>query len=272
MATQFAESGTHIPGEAAPADMDQGGGAVDYEAEARKMGWSPPEEFKGDPKHQLDAETFYKRGQEMLPILRAQNKKLLSRLDSMERSAKQMGEFLSKTEQRAYEKALGDIRAQQEAAVESGDVEAHRAAAARLDKLEKPNAPAKEEISEEQRAEEFADWGKENKWYATNSIMQAYADSQANKLAKDKGAILDKADLDAVAEKVRAKFPEEFEDGGEAAPKPKRAMTEGAGNRQASRGGKTFNDLPPEARAACDKYVKQGYVKSREDYVRNYQW
>ena len=33
-----------------------------------------------------------------------------------------------------------------------------------------------------------------------------------------------------------------------------------------------FNDLPPEARAACDRWVKQGLIKSREDYVRSYAW
>ena len=226
MATQFADPGTPIPGEELPA----GGDAVDYEAEARKMGWTALDEFKGDPKHHLDAETFYTRAVEYMPIAKATIKKLTSKIDAMEREQKKASEFFTNAENRAYERALADIRAEQEAAVESGDIEAHRAAAAKLDKLEKPGAAPKEEISPEQRAEEFADWGKENKWYATNAIMQAYADSQAGVIAKSKGGILDRADLDAVAEKVRAKFPDEFAERGEAAPKPKRAMTEGAGN------------------------------------------
>lgn len=255
------ETGTMIDGEA----------PVDFESEAKKMGWTPLDEFKGDPKHHLDAETFYTRAVEYMPIAKATIKNLSRRLDQAERDAKRASEFFSKAQERAYNDALATIRAEQEAAVESGDIAAHRAAAAKLDKLEKPEAEQKEVISEEQRAEEFADWGKENKWYATNPIMQAYADSQAQILAKSKGGILDRADLDAVSDRVKAKFADDFEDEAPAT-KTKRPMTEGAGNARPAKGGKTFADLPPEARQMCDKWVKNGIIKSREDYVKSYEW
>src|ERR1041385_4163074 len=109
-----AEAGTPIPGEQLP-DND----VVDFEVEAKKMGWTPLEEFKGDPKHHLDAETFYNRSIEFMPIAKATIRKLTQRIDSMERAAKQSAEFFSKAEQRAYERALADIRAEQEAAVEA---------------------------------------------------------------------------------------------------------------------------------------------------------
>ena len=50
MATAPSEAGTMIPGEDIPEN-------IDYEAEARKMGWTDIDGFKGDPKHHLDAET-----------------------------------------------------------------------------------------------------------------------------------------------------------------------------------------------------------------------
>lgn len=269
-APALAEAGTTIPGEQLPTNDD---GPVDFEAEARKMGWTPPEDFKGDPKHHLDAETFYNRAIEYMPIAKATIKKLSNRLDAAERTAKQAAEFFSKAEQRAYERALSDIRAEQEAAVESGDVEAHRKAAKKLDDLEKPSAAPSEEVSEEQRAEEFADWGKANKWYATNPVMQAYADSQASILARTKNGILDRADLDTVAEKVKARFSDEYPDDFAAVtPRPKRSSVEGGGQPAPRRGSKTYNDLPPEARAMCDKWVKNGTIKSRDDYVKSYQW
>lgn len=262
---ELAEQGTHIEGEHAP------DGAINFEAEAQKMGWTPLEEFKGDPSRHVDAETFYKRGQEMMPILRAQNKTLLRRIEAMEKASKQSAEFFSKAEQRAYDRALADIRSEQEAAVEAGDVDAHRAASKKLDQLEKPNAAAAgAEVDEAQRAEDFADWSIANKWYRTNSDMAAYADVQAQRIAKDKGGFLDRADLDAVTEKVRLKFADDF---AEEAPKPAaRNRVEGGGTRRAPGGGKTYNDLPPEARAACDKWVKQGLIKSKEDYVKSYAW
>lgn len=258
------EAGTIIPGESEQ---------VDYEAEARKMGWTPKEDFKGDPNHHLDAETFYTRSIEFMPIAKATIRKLSNKIDAMERDQKKALDYYSKTEQRAYEKALADIKAEQEAAVESGDVAAFRAADKKADELRKEmSAPQQDEpISEDQRAEEFADWGKENRWYATDPIMQAYADSQAAILARAKNGFLDRADLDAVTEKVKAKFADEFtENGEEGTPKPKRSMVDGGGQRPAPKGGKTYADLPADARAACDRMVKSGWVKSKEQYAKDY--
>jgi hypothetical protein len=251
-------------------DDQQDDGPIDYVAEASRMGWKPLEEFNGEPGRHVDAETFYKRGQEMMPILKAQNKTLLKRLETLERNSKQAAEFFSKAEQRAYERALQDIRAEQEAAVESGDVAAHRAAARRLDELEKPRAIAVDEVSPEQRAEDFADWGKANKWYATNSVMQAYADAQAQTIAKAKGSFLDRADLDAVSEKVRAKFEDEFPDAFGAAARPRaRNPVEGVSAARGKAGAITLADLPPEARAQCIKWNKAGVCKT-EDYLKNF--
>lgn len=280
MATAFANEGTHIEGEGAPQDDGAGGGAIDYEARAKALGWVPPEEFKGDPSRHVDAETFVKRGEEIMPILKAQNKRLERELADLRKTVAKASDYFSRAEQRGYEKAMADIQARQEAAVETGDVAAHRAAAKDAEVLRKEMEGAKsaasgdDEISPEQRAEEFADWGKVNKWYATNSVMAAYADSQAGLMAKAKGGFLGREDLDAVAEKVREKFEDDFPDafGKAAAPRQKTPHVDAGGSRQPIRGGKTFNDLPNEAKQACDKWVKQGLIKSREDYVKSYQW
>jgi len=142
------------------------------------------EEFKGDASRHVDAETFFNRGQEVMPILKAQNKALERRLAAMEKDMKRASEFFSKSEERGYQRALAEIKQRQEAAVETGDVAAFRAADQDAEKLraemDTSKAPV-DEVSPEQRAEEFADWGKANKWYATNSVMAAYADSRRNR-------------------------------------------------------------------------------------------
>jgi len=249
---------------------------VDVEAAARAMGWRPLDEFSGDPSRHVDAQTFYKRGQEVMPILKAQTKTLLKRLDAAEKSAKQAAEYFSKAEERAYHRALADIRAEQEAAVESGDIEAHRKASDKLDKLGKLEKPGSSgsEMSEDQRAEDFADWGKANKWYATNSVMQAYADAQAQKIIRTRGGgVLDRADLDAVAEQVKAKFADDFPDEFGEKPRAKpRSAVEGVTPSRSRPGGKGFADLPVEAQRMADKWIKQGLIKTRDDYVKSYQW
>jgi hypothetical protein len=270
MATQLADAPADHGGE----HNDNGPAAIDYVAEASKMGWRPPEDFKGDPAKHIDAETFYNRGQEMMPILQATNARLLKRLDAAERTAKQAAEFFSKAEQRAYERAVADIRKEQEEAVESGDIAAHRAAGKKLDELEKPAAaPQAAAADKGDRAEEFAGWVKANPWYANNEAIRAYADSQADKIMKTKGGILERSDLDEVAERTKAMFEDAFPDAFGAAPKrtPRNAV-DGGGTAPRQRGGRTFADLPPEAQQICDKWIKQGNIKNREDYVKNYPW
>jgi len=254
---------------------------INYEAEARKYGWKPLDELDGkvDPARFVDAETFYKRGQEFTPILKAANKRLEREVADLKKSLARASDFFSKAEERAYQRALADITAKQEAAVESGDLEAFRAANKDAENLRKEmqadtgGSDAPDEA--DQRAEDFADWGRANKWYAENSIMQAYADAQAAKLARAKGdgGFLSREDLDTVAERVREKFEDDYPEAfGKAKLRQKTPHVDPGGARQHMRGGKTFNDLPAEARAACDKWVKQGLIKSREDYVKSYQW
>lgn len=262
MATQLADTGAADTG----ADHNDNT-PINFEVEASRMGWKPLDDFKGDPDKHVDAETFYKRGQEMMPILQAQNKALLKRLDAAEKAAKQATEYFSKSEERAYNRALADIRAEQEAAVESGDVVAHRAASKKLEELEKPAAlTPTDETTPAQRAEIFADWSKENSWYGSNAAMRAYADAQADIIFDKTKTFLDRDALDVVAQKVRAKFetdqPEAF-----AKPTAKpRNPVEGVTPQRRS-GGNSYSDLPPQAKAQCDRFVKNG-VTTKEDYVK----
>ena len=46
------------------------------EDRAAQMGWVPVDKFRGDPAHWVDAETFVKKGEEVMPILRANNRRL----------------------------------------------------------------------------------------------------------------------------------------------------------------------------------------------------
>lgn len=271
MATQLAE-------EFGGGDDAQTGGVdapVDFKAEALRMGWVPLEEFKGDPKNHIDEETFYNRAVEYMPIAKATIKGLTRRLDLAERNAKQAADFFSKAEERAYTRALADIRAEQEAAVESGDIEAHRAAAAKLDKLEKPNATGKGAQNDEaQRAEEFADWMTENRWYSNDgpAALRIYADGQAEKMKKANNGILSLDDLQTIAEMTRAKYaaayPEAF--GGEAKLKPRNAV-DGGGAAPTRRAGKTVSDLP-DGGAQMKRFIKAGYVKDEAAYLKTYNW
>lgn len=258
--------GTQIDGEPIP--------EINYEAEARKIGWKSLDELgnKVDPNHFVDAETFYKRGQDMMPVLRANNSMLSRKIDALERQLKQVGSFVTRAEERGYERALADIEAKQEAAVESGDLKAFREASQEADKLRQDMAKSSQTTPPEDFAADFTAWGKENKWYVTNSVMAAYADNIAVKESERLGRALNRSELDELTSRVKEEFSEDFPEAFERpAPRQKRPMVDGGGQRQPVRGGKTYNDLPADAKAMCDKWTKQGLM-TKEDYVKNYQW
>jgi hypothetical protein len=110
---------------AAPADMGGDEGLPpqprDYEAEARQQGWRPKEEFQGDPDRWTDAETFARRADEVLPILKKRDRILKQENDTLKRDLKATDRSRSMAlEKRAYERALSDLEKRQAEAVENG--------------------------------------------------------------------------------------------------------------------------------------------------------
>jgi hypothetical protein len=65
---------------------------------------------------------------------------------------------------------------------------------------------------------------------------------------------------------VKAKFPDKFEN-----PRRKAAMHEGGGARGESKRGKSYANLPADAKATCDRFVKKGLM-TKEAYVDAYEW
>ena len=75
------------------------------------------------------------------------------------------------------------------------------------------------------------------------------------------------ASIQEVTEEVRRRFPEKF--GNPRREKPNRV--EGGGTPSGRSGKKGYADLPPEAKAACDRFVKQGLM-TKEEYVKDFDW
>ena len=79
----------------APHDAAEGGGEQrDYEAEAKEMGWVPQDQYHDDPTKWVDAKDFVERGEHILPILRANNKKIKKELSEREAQLKELRDFL----------------------------------------------------------------------------------------------------------------------------------------------------------------------------------
>ena len=245
----------------------------DYESLAKKEGWSPKESFKGDPEKWVDAETFYKRGQELNPFLKKHNKELQSKVEELQKQiettredAKEFRKFIETAAKREIDAKIAELEAQKAAAIESGD----GTKAVQIDR--DIRAAEKESIKaekEERKTEPpppnpvFEAWLKENPWYKDNPDMRDEADGIGLAYHKKK---LPASEIYAkVRERMEILYPEAFEK--TERPGPQRgSATTGLPKK------KSYENLPDEAKKACDKFVKQGLFKSRDEYVAKFDW
>lgn len=251
-------------------------GVDEAAAKAAEQGWAPKDQWRGDPDKWVDAETFLERGEKNNAILRERNDRLLREVSDLKRelrdSVRQFGEASRKAEERAYQKAIREIQQQQLAAVENGDT-------AMWQRLESERTSLNKEFEEAKKPPEpsgpaadpmFESWKEDNRWYESDIEATAYAEQIASVIARrhglNQGKEPTRAFYDEIASEVKKKYPDRFRNVKRDAPSTVQGETQAGGK---VKRGKSYADLPPEAKAACDKFVKQKLV-SREDYVKDY--
>jgi len=249
----MSEEGTPIEGEPSAA-----------EASARKQGWTPKEEFKGDPDKWVDAEVFVERGKEINSILRKNNRGLEEKLDKMNETFNKFKTYhettLHTAEKKAYDKAVADLEKKALQAVEDGDVETYSAIQDEKNNLEiPPPAPTADESNPE-----FDTWLSSNSWYSEDRELHVMADGFGTLFAEQ--GLSGRALYDAVAEKVKERAPDKFgkKRGGQ-------SEVETGGPAAKSNGGREFSDLPAEAQKACNEFVKDGLL-TKKQYLESYEW
>lgn len=261
------------------------GQTPDLTAEAALLGWVPKEDFHGNADDWVDAETFVRRGKEINPILRKNNAKLMGIIAELKNDLQAKGkaidefrDYHAQVEERAYKRALADLKAEKTVALREGDAErvieiddqidavkeeAQAAKAAAAAKKAPPAPPPTDPALDA--------WMAENPWFNTDREMTNVATAFAETLATEgkRGADL----LKEVDKKMRKAFPEKL--GNPNREKP--ATVEGgspAGNATsagARANKRSYENLPAAAKAACDNFVKQGLL-TREKYLANYDW
>lgn len=246
----------------------------DYEAEAREKGWVPKDKWRGDPDEWTDARTFIEIGQLTPAELRSEIRKLSRRFEEQDRkhssTIAEIREFMSKTEQRAYDKALREVQAQMKSAMRDGDEAAFDAAQREMERLNKEaRETAKPAEQDGQQVHpEMREWMDQNPWYGDDSRMTVYANGIAE-VEKAKG-LTGKALLKAVRKAVEEEFPDRFSK----QPAQRRpSAVEGTASNGSVRGkqaGGKASQLPPDARAQGKKFVEEGLFKNLDEYAEQY--
>lgn len=236
---------------------------------AREQGWVPQEEWKGDPDKWVDAETFVKRGEEILPIVNARLAKerekveaLTGKIAAISEDAKAFREFQRAAADRTkqeYEAKIADLKERRSEALSQGDGKMVTAIEEQIERTPKPELPPPQASPQDQAILDA--WVGENTWYQSNAKLRRYADATGLEYA---GKLTGKAFLDKVAEEVKEAFPSEFKN-------TNRTRTDvdvGTGA-PAPASGRTYKDLPPDAKEACDRFVGMKWL-TREQYLADY--
>jgi hypothetical protein len=274
MATALAD--TFEPtGDEAPQDDAGGAPERDYEAEARQHGWTPKEEFKGDPARWVDATTFVERADSVLPFVKKQNKALKIELEGLKRDIKRATEHFSKAEERAYERALAELTAKQDAAAEVGDVagvQAVRKEIAEL-KADLPTAQPADLALEAKEAE--IDWRERNPWYDKGGLLTDYANLLVEKHKAKTSEMAPAEFFDFIGAEVLKRYPDAGKTTTATERKPINPVEGSVTNRRAA-GGKGWADMDPEERrmgqAMAARWVKSGLLKKADDFLLTYDW
>lgn len=269
MATQLAEQPT--PEAEQQQEAPQEPVQRDYEAEAKQHGWTPKDDFKGDPSRWVDAETFVERADQVMPLLRKQNEALKREMETLKKDVRRASEHFGKAEERAYARALADLTAKQDAAAEDGDVETVRAVRKEIADLRAdiPAVPANDIAIEAKEAE--IDWRERNPWYDKGGLQRDYADLLVEKhMAKTK-EMAPAEFFDFIGQEVLKRYPDA------AKTETRRPVNpvDGGGNRR-PQGQKGWADMEPEERrvgqAMAQRWHKSGLLKHPDDFLKSYDW
>lgn len=280
---------------------------VEVEKKARLFGWVPKEEYKGEEKSWLDAPEFVERGEQILPIVQSNNRRLMGQIHQMGTELSSVQESLKASDAtiRALEESRDkDVKAQVEAtrkqlkeeltrASRDGD---HEAVADLTDQMTRLTAAetrvAVDDEGDEQSGDkvtprggdrippalkaEVESWYDKNPEFRTNARKIGLGRAISVEFRQAGDLRVGAEFLNAVAEEVDKAL------GGSARGGSSKVSGDngGRGRQTTVTGGqKTYADLPAEAKAACDKMTARLVgpnrahkdIKSwRDSYVTQY--
>jgi hypothetical protein len=250
-------------------------------------GWSDKEHWKGDPNAWVDADVFVKRGDEWLGNVRKQNEVLARDLQSTKEQLKELRsatEDFKKFQKEAYDRKVVEleakmttIKAQRAQAISDGD-------GAKVNDLDDALDNAKEEVKEAKAASveqlkptpelspniapELQSWLESNSWFGQDKRLTGIANGIGESLRLEFPLLKGQAFLDKLDQVLEEEMPTKFGKRTRSGP----AVESGSG--RSGRGNvnaKSYDNLPAEAKTACDRYVKQKLM-TREQYVSDYSW
>jgi len=261
--------------------------------EASSQGWAPKDKFHGDEKDWVDAETFVKRGREILPILRKNNENLLKELNQTKESLKEFrvaADEFHKFQKESYERKAKELelevvnlKAARAQAITDGDGQRVNALDDAIDSAKEEAKTAKDNAAKEAPVRgalpsavdpKLQVWLDKNEWFGKDKRMTSMTNAIGETLRLENPGLAGDAFLTRLDEVLAEEFPQKF--GKEEKRTPNYQLESGSGRGKGGSGGnsgskRSYDNLPETAKAACDRFVKQKLM-TKEAYVADYDW
>ena len=254
------------------------------EERAKMQGWSPKEDFRGDPSNWRPADEFVRRADEMMPIMKSVNKRLEGQVNTLKdelSETKGMVSKMVKVQEKysgdLYETKITDIRAKKREAAKSEDWETYD----RLEGLEmqtakpepaKPDPPANANHVETVHPE-VERWIGENNWFGNDREMTDYAAFIGEQLKINNDPLAQVGNEYAFCEKVKRQvqstFPNKFQNKSRGHTDVDEPNLRGSENTNPS-GKTTYNDLPKDAKEHCKQMLRDIPNFTKEKYLKDY--
>lgn len=263
--------------------------STEVQHEAESQGWVPKERFRGNESDWVDADTFVKRGREILPILRKNNENLIKdlqatkdQLKEFREAAEEFKKFQRESYERKaqeYESQIQEIKESRAQAISDGDGQKVNALDDALDQAKENFKEAKQSVKDVVSAKDpeptpeaidpgLQAWLDRNTWFGQDKRLTGMVNGIGESLRLEFPLLKGQAFLDKLDEVLAEEFPNKF--GKKQSPS---SRVESGSGRQSRSGGnaQSYDNLPPEAKSACDRFVKQKLM-TREQYVADFDW
>jgi len=240
---------------------------VNHEEAARKQGWVPQDEWKGDSEKWTDAETFVERGEKIAGIATKRAKDLESEVEELkatvgklQTSNAEFGEFHRQSIAKAEDErdaAINQLQQRRAEAITNGEGE-------EAVRLEREIADAQKAPSKQQ--EWAKTWAGNNAWYGNDPVLRAVADAKAEQLRQSGSTLGEGQFLEEVTRLTKEEMPHKFTN-----PNRSTAVTAGEseGDEITTPNG-SFDSLPADVKAQCDQWIAEGLIKDRKSYMKDY--
>jgi len=258
------DGGEHTPAE---------GGGSEAEHEAKLFGWNPDYEGPG----KKSAEEFLEEGKRINGFLRKDLDKIRAELGKRDATVAELratmaefAQFHQETEKKAYERAVKELREERKEALRDGDGAKVVEIEDRIEELNEA-APKVREATPAPKVDPQQDpvwtgWVAENKWFQDSPKLRAITNAFGDLVRAEHPDLVGRPFLEEVKRRVAEEYPAELGN----SERKRTSPVGGSGENRGGSSGKGYSQLPPEAKVACDKFVKQGLVASREAYAKDY--